>query len=205
MLNGWQHKCARCASSAEHSIWTAVRKPSRNSSSAGGGTTPWSSSSQIAAKATRTSGRSIFGCVWGGYKLREVTPAVVDRVKSELVQAGVGPPTIRKAFALLSAVFRCAVTWDRVDRNPVREVKLPRSKRSRHVRPLLPESVEAMRARLLGDDRLIDATLVSVLAYAGLRPEEARALMWSDVSGRTILIERAAAGSANQDDEDRRH
>jgi integrase len=34
--------------------------------------------------------------------------------------------------------------------------------------------------------------LVSVLAYAGLRPAEARALRWGDIRERTILVERAA-------------
>jgi len=36
-----------------------------------------------------------------------------------------------------------------------------------------------------------DATLISVLAYSGLRPQEALALRWGDVRERTVLIERA--------------
>jgi integrase len=36
-----------------------------------------------------------------------------------------------------------------------------------------------------------DATLVSVLAYAGLRPGEALALRWRDIGEQTILIEKA--------------
>ena len=40
--------------------------------------------------------------------------------------------------------------------------------------PLAPAGVEATRAALLESDRVGDATLVSVLAYAGLRPGEAR-------------------------------
>lgn len=131
----------------------------------------------------------------GGYRLRDVTPGVVDRTKAELAAAGVGAPTIRKGLALLSGMFRCAVLWDRVDRNPVREVAMPTARRARHVRPLAPARVEAMRVRLLVDGRMLDATFVAVLAYAGLRPQEARALRWSDVTRRTILIERAAAGS----------
>jgi integrase len=51
-----------------------------------------------------------------------------------------------------------------------------------------------MRARLLAETRLLDATPVSVLAYAGLRPEEARALRWTDVGERTIRVERVVAG-----------
>ena len=38
-----------------------------------------------------------------------------------------------------------------------------------------------------------DATLVSVLAYAGLRPGEALGLTWGDIGERTILVERSVA------------
>ncbi len=48
-----------------------------------------------------------------------------------------------------------------------------------------------MRARLLGDGRLRDATLLVVLGYAGLRPQEALALEWRHVRERTLLVERA--------------
>jgi site-specific recombinase XerD len=107
----------------------------------------------------------------GGYGLRDVSPAVVDALKAELVREGVGAPTIRKALAILSGVFRCAVLWDRIDRNPVREVRLPTAKRSRYIRPIHPANVERMRAALIDSGKLRDATLLTVLAYAGLRPE----------------------------------
>ena len=48
-----------------------------------------------------------------------------------------------------------------------------------------------MRALLLERGRLRDAALVSVLAYAGLRPQEALALEWRHVRERTLLVERA--------------
>lgn len=131
----------------------------------------------------------------GGYRLRDVTPAVVAGVKADLTSEGVGAATIHKALAIVSGMFRQAVIWDRVDRNPVREIKLPRATRKRFVRPLAPVTVEAIRARLLAAGQLRDAMLVSVLAYAGLRPEEARALRWEDVGERTIRVQRAAAGS----------
>jgi integrase len=92
-------------------------------------------------------------------------------------------------------MYRCAVTWDHVDLNPLREIKIPQPKRKRLVRPVPPEKVEAMRIALLAAGRPRDAVLVAMLAYAGLRPQEARALRWSDVGERTILIERAAAGA----------
>lgn len=49
--------------------------------------------------------------------------------------------------------------------------------------------MEAIRAQL----RLRDAVLVSVMAYAGLRPSEALALRWGDVRQSVLLVERALA------------
>jgi integrase len=46
---------------------------------------------------------------------------------------------------------------------------------------------------LLQKQRLRDATLISVLAYAGLRPGEALALTWNHIQDHTILVERAIA------------
>ena len=39
-----------------------------------------------------------------------------------------------------------------------------------------------------------DATLISVLAYAGLRPQEALGLRWRDVGERTLLINAPKTG-----------
>ena len=111
------------------------------------------------------------------------------------MKEGVGAATIHKALAIVSGMFRQAVIWDRVDRNPVREIKLPRATRRRFVRPLRSGHGRGDAGALLEAEQLRDATLVSVLAYAGLRPEEARALQWEDVGERTIRVERAAAGS----------
>jgi integrase len=52
------------------------------------------------------------------------------------------------------------------------------------VRPLAPVTVERMRAAAF--DR--EAAILSVLAYAGLRPGELRVLRWRDVRTRTLLV-----------------
>ncbi len=52
------------------------------------------------------------------------------------------------------------------------------------MRPLAPASVEALRAAL--PHRY--ATAVSLLAYAGLRPQELRALQWAHVHDRTLVV-----------------
>jgi integrase len=119
----------------------------------------------------------------GGYRLRDVTPALVDNFRVELVAADVGAATARKALFLLQGILRLAVVRGQITVNPVTTIKKPRQV-SREVRPLAPETVEHMRARLGHRD----ATLVSLLAYAGLRPGEALALKWSGVRARTLLV-----------------
>ena len=75
--------------------------------------------------------------------------------------------------------------------NPVVGVRKPSAKRQRAVVPPSPVVIERMRAHLLADRRQRDATLLAVLAYAGLRPQEALALPWHSVRDRTLLIDRA--------------
>jgi integrase len=105
--------------------------------------------------------------------------------------AGVGPAAARRALTVLQGIFSCAVTWGHVSSNPVVGVRKPSAKRQRAVAPPSVALVERMRARLLADGRQRDATLLVILAYAGLRPQEALALPWPNVRDRTLLIDRA--------------
>lgn len=141
--------------------------------------------------------RTVYGGVWdryvgprlGGIELRRLTPQVIDSFVTEMRAAGVGDPTIVKSLTALQSVLSRAVMWGWIASNPATAVRKPSQRRSRAVRPLPPSAVEAIRSRL--DPR--DATLISVLAYAGLRPGEALALRWRDVRERTILVERAVS------------
>jgi integrase len=51
-----------------------------------------------------------------------------------------------------------------------------------HTKAPSVETVERLRAKLLSQGRLRDATIISVLAYAGLQPGEVVGLRWRDVS-----------------------
>ncbi|MDQ2984066.1 MAG: site-specific integrase [Actinomycetota bacterium] len=132
-------------------------------------------------------------CRLGGAELRRITPEVVESFQAELRKAGVGDPTILKTLALLQGILQRAVVWRRIQSNPVAAIKKPSQRRKRVVRPIAPQTVEALRESLLARRRLGDAALVSVLAYAGLRPGEALALQWRDVQERTLIVERAVA------------
>jgi integrase len=61
-------------------------------------------------------------------------------------------------------------------------------RRARRGKTASPEQVEAMRASFLEAGRLGHATLVSLLAYVGLRPREALDLQWEMVDRDRLLL-----------------
>jgi integrase len=129
----------------------------------------------------------------GATPLRELDPLTLAAFRAELAAAGVGSAAARRVMVILQGVLERAVEWQHIPANPARAVRKPPQRRERAVRPLSPLAVERVRAQLLDAGRIRDAVLVSVLAYAGLRPGEALALTWSHIRERTILVERAVA------------
>jgi integrase len=129
----------------------------------------------------------------GRLRLRDVTRETVDEYRSRLVRAGAGAPTVNRALAILEGIFSRAVEWGRLPANPFARVRKLTHVRDEAIDARMPDDVEAIR-RVLGPR---DATLVSVLAYQGLRPQEAFALEWRDVvddRGRTrerLRVQRA--------------
>lgn len=123
----------------------------------------------------------------GSIPLRGLTPEVIARWQTERLATGAGPVAVRQALKLLGTILQSAYEAGRLASNPQRVVRKARLPRREEVRPLAPTSVEAVRANLSARD----ATLVSLIAYAGLRPSEALALRWQDVRDKTILVERS--------------
>jgi integrase len=122
-------------------------------------------------------------------KLSELSPEVIGRRQAERVAAGAGRVACSRRWthsaascSVPSKVAGCRGTRVRV----VRRIARPRR---REVKPLAPKAVEAMRAAA----HARNATLISVLAYAGLRPQGALALQWGHVRERTLLIQRAVS------------
>jgi integrase len=127
----------------------------------------------------------------GHVELRAFTTRDGARLRANLEAAGVGPASTRKTLMLLQGIFTSAVRWGDVRVNPLVAVSKPSAKRKRAVNPPSPAVVEAVRADLREQDRLRDATLIVVLAYAGLRPGEALALSSAHVRDRVLLVDRA--------------
>jgi len=129
----------------------------------------------------------------GGYQLRELTPETITRFRGQLEHAGIGPSSTRRTLVLLQGMLERAVEWRRLSANPAKTVKKPPQQRKKAIRPLAPATIEQIRRHLLAKKRPRDATLISVLAYAGLRPGEALALTWNHIHEHTLLIEQAIA------------
>ncbi len=96
-------------------------------------------------------------------------------------------------MVLLQAMFTVAIEWGEADSNPVTAVRKPKQGPRRAVVPIAPEGVERLRREFLDEDDLRSATLVSVMAYAGLRPGEALALEARHIRESTILVEQAVS------------
>jgi len=139
--------------------------------------------------------------VLGGLSLRELKAERIARWQAERLAARAGPVAVRQALDLLSTLLQRAVEGERIPTNPVRLVRRAPRPRREEVRPLAPRTVETMRAAASRRD----ATLLSVLAYAGLRPSEALALHWSDVRAQTILVQRALSLGEDADTKTHQH
>ena len=141
----------------------------------------------------------------GDVPLRELTPDVIARLQAELLAGGLGHEGTRKTIhVVLKGMLTHAVRSGLILANPARAVRMARAPLRDEVRPLAPETVERMRSVLLtrSEHRIAagatglpraglnvrDATIVSVLAYAGLRPQELRRLQWGNVRERTLVV-----------------
>src|SRR3954451_864232 len=120
----------------------------------------------------------------GATPLCDLTPDVIARFQADLIAAGCPPEARRKSMALLGGILQRAAEARLIPYNPARLVRKARVPKRQEVRPLAPRAVEALRA-VLGHR---DATVVAVLAYAGLRAQELRALRWEHVGDKTLLV-----------------
>ena len=126
----------------------------------------------------------------GGTPLREIDAEVVGAFQSDMIASGVGPHAIRKAMTLLGALLQRAAEGgaSRTTRSAWCARRACRCHR------------RFGRSRRCGSRRCAprpssrDATIVSVLAYSGLRPGELRELLWRHVRERTLLINAAKTG-----------
>jgi integrase len=124
----------------------------------------------------------------GTFRLRDLSPQLIEKFVGELRKSGTGDPTIYRALMVLQGVMRRAVEWGHVTVNPVAAVRKPTVRRIHQIKPLLPTEIEYLRAACADEQ---DKLIVAMLAYAGLRPQELLALTWYDITDTHILVDKA--------------
>lgn len=133
----------------------------------------------------------------GDEPLAYIDVARVIELRAELAKDKVPDYTAARSLKLLRQILAFAVNLGKIPHNPADVLRsrgaLPPQTRSTDIRPMSPEDTEALRRALLArkPHGLRDATLVSVLAYAGLRPGEALALTWEHIGRDSIRVENA--------------
>jgi len=134
----------------------------------------------------------------GRVRLRDLGEARVRSWRAQIIRDGCTANRANATMLVLSSALSAAVQERLIPTNPLigelRIRKLPH--RVERPRVLTPLEIEAIRlAMASGRDRLI----VSIGAYAGLRPEETVALRWTSVSGQALTIDEAyTAGELGQ-------
>lgn len=131
----------------------------------------------------------------GDLPLTQIRPRVVERFAADLEREGTGRATIVSTLAVLQGVLKRAVRDYNLPSNAVQQVDKPSQRRDRDPILVTIEQVEQMRAWCLHRHDLRSAALLSLLAYAGPRPEsEALPLRWEAVRKRTILFRATKRG-----------
>lgn len=121
----------------------------------------------------------------GDIPVDQITARVIKRYRVKLAEAGASNNRINVATTHLSSALTAAREDGLIDVNPwFGQRKLPHEKRK--VRPLTPLEVEAIRY-VMPTPR--DKIIISLIAYAGLRPAEVCGLTWAHISSELILVE----------------
>ena len=132
----------------------------------------------------------------GGFPLTDENfrPKRMNDWQKQALRDGAGPAVLGKAQTLLSQILDSAVLpHEYLTNNPLASLKRPRYQRKEH-RWLDAGQVEQLRLWFKDRGDLGSATLISVLAYVGIRPQDALALEWTDLRGERLSVTKKNIG-----------
>lgn len=121
----------------------------------------------------------------GDTPIASISRGVVQDWQDGLTSAGVTPEPRRRALKYLRMLLNYAISREYLTLNTASLVRMPKVAAADPPRPLSPSSVESLRRSMESPD---GPYAVSLMAYAGLRPQECFAIQWGNVRDRTILI-----------------
>jgi integrase len=139
--------------------------------------------------------RELVGPHLGGLYLDQLNVESLSRWQADML-ATHGAGTVRHTYQFLAALLEDAFKTERIPRNPMRLIDIPRVQH--RDRPPTPSPLVTEKLRVAAREMAPNAALairnpllISLMGYAGLRPEEARGLLWGDIRSRTLFIQRA--------------
>ena len=132
----------------------------------------------------------------GRVRLRDLTRGRVATWRRDLLHAGKSPKTVNSALRVLSACLSAAVDEGLIEEN--RALRMRKFKTDPVRSDAIPlDVIERVRAVVpTGRDQLI----VSLMAYAGLRPQEIRALQTTDLDGGLIHVRTSLSDRGGEQD-----
>lgn len=117
----------------------------------------------------------------GHLSITELKPQRLDEWQKKRLADGAGPAVIGKTQGVLKQILDKAVLpSEYLEINPILSLDLPAYEKKPH-RWLTANEVEQLRMWFLEHDEPGSAALVSMLAYVGIRPEDALARTWPDL------------------------
>lgn len=124
----------------------------------------------------------------GSAQVASLSTREVERWLAEMEADGLPPDRRRRGLTALRSLMDLAVIWEYARSNPAKGAKLPKKPPTEPIKPLSPDTIEKMRVYLLERGRWQDAVIVSLMAYAGLRPGEATRAKWQHMGNRTLTV-----------------
>jgi integrase len=155
---------------------------------------PWVASAKTRTRDDASRSRHHLIDRWGRKRLCDVTTRDVDMLKTALLghrSAG----TTNRVLHLARAIFRQAIAWGVVDRNPCDAVK-PAKEKTPAPRYLSPDEVGRLLIALDADKNQVAVDALKLLLFTGCRREEILQLPWSAVSlpDGTLKLEKTKNG-----------
>ncbi len=120
---------------------------------------------------------------FGGYRMKEITPALVSLWGEKFKAAGYAGKTASNARSVLSCVFKYWCVRDGETYNPVTVTDLPRGMKKNRREPPTEKQLETVKAHPEGF-----GLCAWLFMYTGCRLGEVLALQWGDVDFKNNLI-----------------
>jgi hypothetical protein len=91
----------------------------------------------------------------GDRRLRDISPKVVNRLRAEMVQDGVGSNTTRRALVVLQSILTLAVAEEEIADNPAAKIRKPSQAPAREHMPIPVLTLERMRGYMEPRDQAL--------------------------------------------------